>query len=98
MGAPRRRRGEAAEDARPRSPRKLGYKDQRELDALPGRIEDLTAAIAKLESDLADPDLFSRDPAAFTRMSETLAARRAELAAAEERWLELETAREALAE
>ncbi|WP_299396744.1 ABC-F family ATP-binding cassette domain-containing protein [Pelagibius sp.] len=93
--------GEATQkgsDTRARSRSKLGYKDQRELDGLPDRIENLTAAVAKLEGALADPELFSRDPGAFTRATEDLAKLQAELETAEERWLELESLREALAQ
>jgi ATP-binding cassette subfamily F protein uup len=68
---------------------KLGYKDRRELDALPGRIEALGAEIARLEAELADPALYERDPGAFAAATERLAAAQGELAAAEDRWLEL---------
>ena len=94
----RRARPKPANDSRPRSPRKLSYKDQRELDGLPERIEALTAEVSDLEGRLADPELFGRDPEGFARLSDTLARKRGALAAAEERWLELESAREALAE
>ncbi len=76
---------------------RLTYKDQRELDQLPGRIADLENDIAKLESRLGDPDFYARDPQAFQTTNETLIARRSDLAAAEERWLELEAQREDLA-
>jgi ATP-binding cassette subfamily F protein uup len=57
----------------------------------------LQAEIAKLEADLADPGLYARDPAAFARITQRHDAARAELAAAEESWLELEMKREELA-
>ena len=75
---------------------KLSYKDQRELDELPARMEKLAAEIAKLESALADPDLFTRDAAKFQKTTDQLQAKQNELAASEERWLELETLREEL--
>jgi ATP-binding cassette subfamily F protein uup len=73
------------------SPRstKLSYKDQRDYDLLPARIEELDAEIAKGEHALADPDLYSRDPAQFARFTELLDKLRAEKDAAEERWLAL---------
>lgn len=43
-------------------PRKLSYKEQRELDELPGRIEALEAEQAKLATLLADADAYTRDP------------------------------------
>jgi ATP-binding cassette subfamily F protein uup len=68
---------------------KLSYKDQRDYDLLPARIEELDAAIARDEAVLADPDLFTRDPDRFQRAMTALEAARAEKAAAEERWLAL---------
>jgi ATP-binding cassette subfamily F protein uup len=79
------------------APRKLGYQDQRALDRLPGEIEALEGTVAALEARLADPGLYGRDPAAFETATRELAAKRGELASAEERWLELETRREAFA-
>ncbi len=87
----------AAPSVAPAKPRgKLSYKDQRELDELPTRMDALSAEIAKLESALADPDLFTRNPAKFQKTSEQLHAKQSDLAAAEERWLELEALREEL--
>ena len=85
-----------APESAPKAKRKLGYKEQRELDQLPARIESLTAEVKKLTDRLADPALFARDAAAFSRLTADLEARHAELAAAEERWLELEALREEL--
>ncbi len=87
----------AAQPAAAAKPRgKLSYKDQRELDELPTRMDRLSAEIAALESAMADPDLFSRNPAKFQKTSEQLHAKQADLSAAEERWLELEALREEL--
>ena len=81
----------AAPPATPPPPRpgKLSYKDQRDYDLLPARIEELDAEIAKGEHTLADPDLYSRDPAKFARYTELLDKLRTEKEAAEERWLAL---------
>jgi ATP-binding cassette subfamily F protein uup len=68
---------------------KLSYKDQRDYDLLPARIEALDAAIAVEEAVLADPDLFARDPDRFQRAMAALEHARAEKSAAEERWLAL---------
>ena len=73
----------------------LSFKDRDQLSKLPGKIEALQKSVAQLQSDLADPDLYSRDPAKFEKTTTTLAAKSAELEAAEERWLELEMLREA---
>ena len=86
----------AAEPAKPKRAAKLSYKDQRELDGLPARIDALGAEAVALEKKLADPALYQKDPAGFAGITRALGAKRAELAAAEERWLELEAQREAL--
>ncbi|HSQ95707.1 MAG TPA: ABC-F family ATP-binding cassette domain-containing protein [Croceibacterium sp.] len=73
----------------PSKPAKLSYKDQRDYDLLPKRIEEIDAAIAQAEAKLADRDLFARDPDQFARIMIDLETARAEKAAAEERWLAL---------
>ena len=77
--------------------RALGYKQQRELDALPGEIDRLSAEIETLETTLADAGLYERDPDAFNEATARLAAARDSLGIVESRWLELEEKREALA-
>ena len=68
---------------------KLSYKDQRDLDLLPKRIEELEAAIARDEQALSDPSLYSGNPEKFAALTKAIEAARAEKDAAEERWLEL---------
>jgi ATP-binding cassette subfamily F protein uup len=75
---------------------KLSYKDQRRLEELEAVIAGAPAKIAALETNLADPALYSRDPDAFHRLSQDLDAVRTGLAAAETEWLALEERREAL--
>ena len=75
---------------------KLSYKDQRDLDRLPGEIERLEAEIAAIEDVLHDPDLYTRDPKRFAELTERSAELRAEKNAAEERWLEVAEMAEAL--
>ncbi|MDP4022478.1 ATP-binding cassette domain-containing protein [Methylobacterium sp. NEAU 140] len=86
-------RSEPRERPAPGKP-KLGFKDQHELKTLPGRIEKLEAAIRQLKGILDDPDLYARDPGRFDKASATLAQAETELAAAEDRWLELEMLRD----
>ncbi|MGC2856433.1 ABC-F family ATP-binding cassette domain-containing protein [Novispirillum sp. DQ9] len=94
---PRRDAPAAAAPPKPKGPsRKLSYKQQRALEMLPKRLEELQAEIATLEKTLADPALYTRDPAAFQKATDTLQARQSDLAAAEEEWLELEMLREEL--
>ena len=80
----------------PRKVAKLSYKDQREWEQIPAKLEALDAEQVKVEAQLADPKLFTRDPAAFQSATDRLAAIAVERAAAEDRWLELELMREAL--
>jgi len=68
---------------------KLSYKDQRDYELLPARIEELEAAISKGETILSDPDLYSSDPQRFANISKGIENARAEKDAAEERWLAL---------
>jgi ATP-binding cassette subfamily F protein uup len=72
-----------------RSAPKLSYKDQRDYEILPARIEELEAAIAKGEALLNDPELYAKDPQRFATISAGVANARAEKDAAEERWLML---------
>ena len=69
--------------------KKLSYKEQRELDALPDRIAALEKEIADIEAAFADPTFYSRDPEGAAAANARLDPARAELDAAETRWLEL---------
>jgi len=68
---------------------KLTYKDQRDYDLLPKRIEEIEAAIARDENALHDPALYARDPAKFAALTKAIEDARAEKDAAELRWLDL---------
>ena len=56
---------------------------------MPHKLELLTAAIARHEATLHDAGLYARDPKRFANVSAELDKVRADLAAAEERWLAL---------
>ena len=73
----------------PKAKTKLSYRDQRDLDILPQEIEKLEAAIARDEAALADPDLYSRNPAKFDALMKAIEAARGKKDEAELRWLEL---------
>ena len=80
-----------------RAPReKLSFKDKHALDTLPKTIAQLDGKKAKLKTILDDSGLYARDPAGFAKASEALAEIEAEMAAAEDSWLELEMRREAM--
>jgi len=79
----------------PRQPaRKLSYKQKFALETLPGKMEEASAEIGRLEAQLADPALYAREPAAYRKLAAALEAERAKLAAMEEEWLQLEMLRE----
>jgi ATP-binding cassette subfamily F protein uup len=74
--------------------RRLTFNDKHALETLPGRIAALHADLQRLQQRLDEPDLYARDRKAFEDTSAAFAAAQTELAAAEERWLELEILRE----
>ncbi|NBB82018.1 MAG: ATP-binding cassette domain-containing protein [Alphaproteobacteria bacterium] len=83
---------------KPKKPQtKLSYKEQRALDHLPGEVEALEAEIARLTAELADPGLYTRDPARARAATERLEAAQAEKTEKEDRWLALAEKAEALA-
>jgi ATP-binding cassette subfamily F protein uup len=82
----------AAEPAR----RKLNFNEKHALESLPARMATLEVEVKRLNERLADPVLYARDRAAFDKATAALVTAQAELAAAEERWLELELLRSEL--
>ncbi|MEQ8309604.1 MAG: ATP-binding cassette domain-containing protein [Sphingopyxis sp.] len=80
---------EAAPPAPPQARKKLSYKDQRDYDLLPARIEAIEAEMAAIEIELSDGALFTRDNARFNALTAQLDALRREKTAAEDRWLAL---------
>ncbi len=78
----------APEPAAPR--RKLSYKDARELEQLPARIEALEARLAELGEQMNQPAFYQREPAAITAHNAELAQTQADLDHAYGRWAELE--------
>jgi ATP-binding cassette subfamily F protein uup len=74
----------------PSARRKLSYKDTRELEQLPARIEALEARLAELTARSGDPAFYQREPAAITAHNAELAQVQVDLDAAYARWAELE--------
>ena len=66
--------------------RKLSYKEQRELDALPARVEALEAEQTSLAARLADPALYTRESHAVPALQARHAEIDTELLNALERW------------
>ncbi|UGA46249.1 ABC-F family ATP-binding cassette domain-containing protein [Bradyrhizobium quebecense] len=82
----------AAPEAAPR--RRLSFNEKHALETLPKTIDRLHAEIAKQQKLLDDPDLYAKDRKKFDAASAAIAKAQDELAAAEDRWLELEVLRE----
>ncbi|MGN6312615.1 MAG: ATP-binding cassette domain-containing protein [Rhodanobacteraceae bacterium] len=70
--------------------RKLSFKDQRTLEQLPGRIEQLESEIAARTAVMSDPAFFRQDSNAIMQANQTLAALQADLDTAYAQWAELE--------
>ena len=70
--------------------RKLSFKEKHALETLPARIAAIEAEIARMETELAEPALYTRDPKRFAALGPALAVKRSALAAAEDEWLALE--------
>ena len=70
--------------------RKLSYKEQRELEELPGRIERLDGELSALTAKLQDPAFYQQGSEAVTTANARLATLQAELDQAYARWQELE--------
>ncbi len=79
------------------APRKMKFKDKHALETLPKTIAALNAKVSDLQARLDEPDFYTRDRAAFEKVTTDLGETQRKLAAAEEQWLELEILREELA-
>jgi ATP-binding cassette subfamily F protein uup len=72
--------------APPAKPRKLSYKDQRELDGLPARIDALEAEQRLLAEQLSGSAVYAGDAARLIEIQDRVAQIEDELMAALERW------------
>jgi len=70
--------------------KKLSYKDARELEQLPVRIEQLETRIAELTAQMNESSFYQRDAAGIAAHTDLMAKTQAELDAAYERWNQLE--------
>jgi ATP-binding cassette subfamily F protein uup len=83
--------GAGALVATPAPKRRLGYKDARELELLPARIEALESRLAGMALRMNEPAFYQRDAAAIAADNATLAALQRELDGSYARWAELES-------
>jgi ATP-binding cassette subfamily F protein uup len=90
--APRTATSAAGDPPRPREarPRKLSYREQRELDGLPAEVDRLEGRQAELEAQTAQPDFYGGDHREVQATLDELAEVHRQLEALLERWTELE--------
>jgi len=72
-------------------PGKLSYKDQRELDALPAKIEQLETEQAQLQADIGDPGFYQQSHEQVNVVLERLQSIEEELEICFKRWETLES-------
>ena len=78
------------------SKNKLSFNEKFALETLPAKMAALKVELAKLENELADSNLFARDPARFEKAGARHATAADELAVSEDQWLELEILKDEL--
>jgi ATP-binding cassette subfamily F protein uup len=92
-GAPAGKRP-SKENQKPRPPaNKLSYKDQRELDSLPRRIEALETTIEELHARMTDPAFYQLSRQVIAAEKAHLLSAESDLQSAYQRWEELEQMR-----
>jgi ATP-binding cassette subfamily F protein uup len=79
------------------SRRKMTFRDKHALETLPKEIAAMQAEAETLQRKIGDPDFYARDRAGFAKATAALGDLQQKIAAAEERWLELEILREEIA-
>lgn len=72
-------------------PRRLTYKEQRELEALPGRIETLESELDRLHQAMAAPAFYRQPPEEIVRIKAEVQSLETEIAGAYRRWEELDS-------
>jgi ATP-binding cassette subfamily F protein uup len=75
----------------PKKSKKLSYKDQREFDQMPARIEALESEIETLEAEVSASDFYNQPADVTGPKLEQLQTRQSELNIAYDRWAELES-------
>ncbi|MEQ9561849.1 MAG: ATP-binding cassette domain-containing protein [Woeseiaceae bacterium] len=85
----------AAAGAGATAARKLGFREQRELDGLPKMIESLEARLAELQSRISDPAFYAQDHSLVQPVLDEFQSTQRELDNAMQRWTELEDRQQA---
>ncbi len=84
----------AATEAKSSSKVKLSFTQLHLLKTLPETVDSLTKKLEKLQAEMADPNLYAKNPDRFAKLSAEIPRLTGERDAAEEQWLELEMLRE----
>ena len=87
---------EEASNSTSKTQNKLTYKDQHRLNEINALIPKTESLISRLEAELADADLFSRDPENFKSKADKLEKSRVLLENMEMEWLEIEEKRQSI--
>lgn len=84
------------EIAEPKKAVRLSYNQQRLLEVLPQKVEDLEKEIAATEEALSDANLYQENPEKFDTLSAKLIKLKEELETSENQWLEIQLIKEEL--
>ena len=85
----------SAAAAAPKRPPKLTYKEERELADVEKAIGVAESEVVRIEAELADPEIYRRDPARAAQLGTELGAAQARVVSLMDRWQALESKREA---
>lgn len=80
-----------ATEVNQKKPKKLSYKDQRELDRLPQKIELLETRVEQLTEEMSKAEFFQQDRSVIVKTQQALETANADLDACYKRWEELES-------
>jgi ATP-binding cassette subfamily F protein uup len=80
---------------RPNEPRKLKWKEERELEGMEDAILEIETEIEEMETKLNDPEFYKKNAASAGEVGESLEVKRSEAKAMYDRWEELEAIRAA---
>ena len=83
---------------RPQGPRKLSFKEQRELEGMEAQIHAVEADIARIEGLFADPEFFRKQGAQVNQLTHELELAKEKISQLYARWEKLEAVRAASAE
>ncbi|MFA7348789.1 MAG: ATP-binding cassette domain-containing protein [Desulfurivibrionaceae bacterium] len=83
-------KSEKKEPPKKAAAKKLSYKEERELEALPSQLEAMEAKLEELHQQLGDPTLYQKEPSAIPQIQKRLEELEQELKKAYGRWEKLE--------